>query len=157
MENTEEKILYVSNNMRCWNSPSPGFWKWGTFLGKVIVTDKRFLFLSSGGSKMGSIATASLLAGPLLGQLILGKSMTKELALEALQNEGSFEAEHQNITEIIAKRRWDFTACLSISFGDSSYSFIQDPFGMNLSVMRDIEEEVEMCQMRLKKAGESNN
>ncbi len=139
----EETVLYISDNMRCWNSAKPGFWKWGTHLGRIMVTNQRFLFLSSGGSKMGSILTAGLLAGPLLGPLLIGKSLTNDLEVEALKNEGSFAVPLGEIKELKAVRRWDLAAYLSIEYGDIGYSFMQDPFGMNLTVMKKIVETVE--------------
>ncbi len=138
----EETVLYISDNMRCWNSASPGFWKWGTFLGRITVTNQRLLFLSSGSSKMGSIMAVGLLAGPLLGPLLVGKSLTNDLELEALKNEGSFAVDLKDITNIKAVRRWDFAAYLSISFPDHTHSFMQDPFGMNLNTMKKIVETV---------------
>lgn len=139
----EETILFISDNMRCWNSATPGFWKWGTYLGRIAVTNQRVLFLSSGSSKMGSILAAGLLAGPFLSALMIGKSLTYDLELEASKNEGSFAVAMKDITEIKAVRRWDLAAYLSIVYPDHAYSFMQDPFGMNLKVMRKIQEAVE--------------
>ena len=146
----EEKVLYISDNMRCWDSAKPGFWKFGTYLGRIVVTDQRFLFLSSGGSKMGSLFAANLLAGPLLGPLMVGKSLTKDLELEALKNEGSFVFTYAEIQHIQAVRRWDLAAYLSIN----TYSFMQDPFGLNMTPMRTIAETVDIQMVKKKQNNE---
>ncbi len=147
----EETVLFISDNMRCWNSRKPGFTKFNTYLGRIVVTNQRFVFLSSGGSKLGAILGANLLGGALLGPLILGKSLTKGLELEALSNEGSFDLAFNEITFIDAIRRWDFAGYLTVQFNGEGRSFMKDPFGMNLSVFREIAEIVEIEQIRQNK------
>jgi hypothetical protein len=144
----EETVLFVSDNMRCWDSRKPGFTKFDTYLGRILVTDQRFLFLSSGGSKLGTIFAANLLGGAIIGPLLIGKSLTKNLELEALQNEGSFAINFDEIDLIDAVRRWDFAGYLTIQFKGEARSFMQDPFGMNLSKFREITEIVEVKKMK---------
>lgn len=144
----EETVLFVSDNMRCWNSRKPGFTKFDTYLGRILVTNQRFIFLSSGGSKLGSIFAANLLAGGIIGPLLIGKSLTKNLELEALNNEGSFALTFKEIEFLDAVRRWDFAGYLTVHFNGEGRSFMQDPFGMGLSKFREIAEMVEIEQLK---------
>ena len=145
----EETVLFVSDNMRCWKSPKPGFTKFNTYLGRIIITNQRFLFLSSGGSKLGTILAANLLGGAIIGPLLIGKSLTKDLELEALQNEGSFALAFDEIKAIDAVRRWDFAGYLTLQFNNEGRSFMQDPFGMTLSKFREITQIIEVERIKL--------
>lgn len=153
----EETVRFVSDNMRCWDSAKPGFTKFGTYLGRILVTNQRFIFLSSGGSKMGTIIGANLLAGGIIGPLLIGKSLTRDLELEALNNEGSFAMNFNEITHCAAVRRWDFAGYLTIQGNSINRSFMQDPFGMSLSAFREIDEMIEIEKMKLEKPKDENN
>jgi hypothetical protein len=146
----EETVLFVSDNMRCWNSAKAGFTKFNTYLGKIIVTNQRFIFLSSGVSKLGTIFAANLLGCAIIGPLLIGKSLTKGLELEALQNEGSYALTFNEIESIDAIRRWDLAGYMTMQFKGESRSFMQDPFGMTLSKFREIVEMVDNAQIKLR-------
>lgn len=96
--------------------------KWGT----VIVTDRRFLFLSDG--KSG-----------LIGQL---SENIQEIASEDLDTASSVDISLDQIKRIRVRKRWDFASYISIQGVDAnmrevSYAFMSK-FGMNRSKLYEL-------------------
>ena len=59
----EETVLYLSDNMRMYERETPSELRVQTFLGRVLVTTDRFLFLSSGSNKLLETITTKLEQG----------------------------------------------------------------------------------------------
>ena len=104
-----EVVLQQVYDMYRWTGPKARLWLIGTHLGALLLTNRRLLFLSSGGSGL----TERLLLGS-LGSMILGSTRTKDLDLSALSNEGSVSAPLDDVTLCERKRRWDFAHYLSV-------------------------------------------
>ncbi|MBC7865635.1 MAG: hypothetical protein IAF38_21855 [Bacteroidia bacterium] len=134
----EEVVIYIADNMRCWSSRKPGMTKFGTYLGRIMITNQRFLFVSSGGSKIGAQIGMGLAFGNILGPLMLGKSLTKDLDLSALQKEGSFVHTFDKISTFKPTKRWDFISYLTIIGDNQTHCFLKDPFGYGFTGLKKI-------------------
>ena len=89
---SDERILAITSAMRYWPRAKPGQFKFGSFLGKIVVTDGHVLFLSKGGPGWDE-SIGRLVVGGVVGlvmALATAGHTTKDLDLSALGNRGSF-------------------------------------------------------------------
>ena len=115
----EEKIIFISERMRLYNRAKPTETRIGTFLGKLIITSERFLFLSSGSSKiLSEMVSNKLILGGLIGELFFGESLTKDLNLKALKNDGSIAVGLDEIEDIKASKKFPFVKYLAVKLMD---------------------------------------
>ena len=139
----EEKIILISERMRLYNSGKPKETRIGTFLGKLIITSERFLFLSSGSSKiLSEMLSNKLIFRGLIGELFFGKSLTKDLNLKALNNKGSIVVRLNEIENIKASKKFPFVKYLAVKLMDKEICFMDDAGGLEAPVLKLIEEAV---------------
>ncbi len=90
---SEEKVVAFTDPMRCWRSYCVKSTKVGSFVGRVLLTDQRLLFLSTGGANWvesaGHLALGGI-PGVALGLATAGYPAL-DLDLSGLRNDGSFE------------------------------------------------------------------
>ncbi len=88
-----EKIIFLSDPVRCWWKAKPGQTKIGSHLGRIALSRQRFMFLSTGGAgwdeSLGRLAVGGIV-GVAVGVATAGYT-AKDLDLSALDTEGSFE------------------------------------------------------------------
>jgi hypothetical protein len=65
----EERLVAVTQPMRYWPRKKPRQFKFGSFLGRIVVTDRRLLFLSTGGPGWDE-SIARLMVGGLAGVVL---------------------------------------------------------------------------------------
>ena len=122
----DEKVLCWEPYMIRSRGPRAKWFIFGTKWGTVIVTDRRFLFLSDG--KSG-----------LIGQL---SENIQEIASEDLDTASSVDISLDQIKRIRVRKRWDFASYISIQGVDAnmrevSYAFMSK-FGMNRSKLYEL-------------------
>ncbi|HEU4405736.1 MAG TPA: hypothetical protein VFS43_10630 [Polyangiaceae bacterium] len=105
-ESPEELVLYAQDDLHVWHEPKPGYSIFGSYVGRALLTSRRFLFLSTGTSGAARRALAAAALGP-LGAAAFGKTPTSQLDLSALAHEGSLEVPLGRVREHGAHRRWD--------------------------------------------------
>jgi len=93
-----EEIVRVASATRCFEGEKPKRIILGSYLGKLVLTNKRLLFISSGKSStagsLAGVAVGGALGGAIgawAGTKIGGKIGTDKLDLEGLKNAGSFD------------------------------------------------------------------
>lgn len=137
----EETIYFISDMYRCWNKRVPGMTKINSYLGTLIITRKRFLFLSSASNQILRKLPSEVLVKPFSGNLEIGKSSIKILDLSALKNQGSIELTLEQLKNHAGKRRWDFGAYLTIvNHRNEEISFMKDPYGMDMKEVKKLDE-----------------
>ena len=122
----DEKVLCWEPYMIRSRGPRAKWFIFGTKWGTVIVTDRRFLFLSDG--KSG-----------LIGQL---SENIQEIVSEDLDTASSVDISLDQIKRIRVRKRWDFASYISIQGVDAnmrevSYAFMSK-FGMNRSKLYEL-------------------
>ena len=111
----DETVLKSTDQIYRWAKPVPGATLIGTHLGQLVLTNKRLLFLSTGGSGIGEAFDAWMHLG-FLGAMIFGRTRTSDLDLSDLRNAGSLEVSLTDIFEHRAERRADFANYLTIEY-----------------------------------------
>ena len=109
----DETVISGGDDFYVWRSPKPGATLIGSFIGRILLTDRRFLFVSAGTSGIGKAALATLIGGPLAGATI-GRTRTSGLDESALENEGSLSIPLAHLKSSQVKRRWDFASYLTL-------------------------------------------
>jgi len=122
----DEKVLCWEPYMIRSRGPRAKWFIFGTKWGTVIVTDRRFLFLSDG--KSG-----------LIGQL---SENIQEIASEDLDTASSVDISLDQIKRIRVRKRWDFASYISIQGVDAnmrevSYAFMTKS-GLNRSKLHEL-------------------
>ena len=84
----DEIVINIADKIFMYPYEKPVVMKFHLFIGKLVLTNQRLLFLSTGTSGIGKMLSISLLWGIIPG-LIFGRTSTKKLDLSALENEGS--------------------------------------------------------------------
>jgi hypothetical protein len=112
-DDTPEVVLDAIDGIYMWRARKPGMTLFGSYVGRLMLTSQRFLFLSSGVSGVGKALLVTAIGGPLAG-LTLGQTTTDQLDLSALRNETSVSGRLQFITSARVRRRWDFSTYLTI-------------------------------------------
>ncbi len=114
-----EVVLYLSENMRLYERAAPSEFRVRSFLGRVIVTNERFLFLSAGDSGLAAIVATKVLLGQALGQFVLGTTLTEHLDLCAVRNAGGFAAPLARISHCASTWRFPLVWYLSLRYETS--------------------------------------
>jgi hypothetical protein len=109
----DERILLASDELYRWPSARPGLSIRGAFVGRAVLTERRFLFLSVGAHEARDRAMAAVLFGR-LGALLVNQS-TRELDVRALQNAGSLDVPLEALSAPSAGRRWDFATFVTFT------------------------------------------
>lgn len=142
----EETVLLLSDNMRMYEREAPSELRVKTWLGRIMLTNQRFLFLSSGGNKLIEVISTKALPGGLLGGLVLGGSLTNTLNLNALDNEGSIDIPLERIRRCQTAWKFPMVWYLALGFSDEegvvARSFMQDRGGFKPPVLAQIEQVV---------------
>jgi hypothetical protein len=112
-----EIILHAQDDLHLWRGPKPGATILGAHIGRALLTNRRFLFLSAAtsGALRAGIAAAALGS---LGALAFGRTSTDGLDLSAIDDEGGLAIELSRISAVVATRRWDLTNYLRIDFAE---------------------------------------
>jgi hypothetical protein len=105
---TQEHIVFTTNGLQRSEAAVPPVFIFGTFVGSLVLTDKRIMFLSSGDSGAGAV-----LASHMLG-ILAPAAITRVTASLGLR--GSFTALHTQVRACAAHRRWDFGRYLRITY-----------------------------------------
>jgi hypothetical protein len=109
----DETVINGGDDFYVWRASKPGATLIGTYIGRILLTDRRLLFVSSGTSGVGKAALATLIGGPIAGATI-GRTSTAGLDETALDNEGSLSIPLARLKSTLVKRRWDFSSYLTI-------------------------------------------
>lgn len=128
MAEAGERVLHETRELQRAAKPVPPLFIFGTWRGRLVLTDRRVLFLSAGHS-----GARQTLARELLGVLTPDVWSDVTLALEA---EGSLAIPRERVVSCSAHRRWDFGRYLRLVYRDETSveqvtSFI--PAGVALS------------------------
>jgi hypothetical protein len=118
-EDPAELVLYAQDDLQLWPAPKPGYSIFGSFVGRALLTSRRFLFLSAGTSGAARRALAAAALGP-LGAAAFGQTPTRELDLSALEREGSFAVPLGRVREHAAHRRWDLATYVRLAYADDT-------------------------------------
>ena len=113
-----ETVLTVQNGIRCWPRRKP-LLVFGTYLGTIIITNQRFLFLSTGGSNFKERLIAGALGRP-GGMSIKEQVLTQDLDLSTLHNKGSLEIALDRIDYFEVQGGLWRAPCLLIKFREST-------------------------------------
>ncbi len=135
--------------MRCWPRERPGLTIRGSYLGSLVLTNQRLLFLSTGGSRwLNRVLEAA--TGSFLGALAVGKALTEDLDMGILGNAGRLEIPLIQILRCQAKRRWDFGAYLTVRWSEGGWrqrvaSWMTE-FGVKMATLREMEQEIHLAR-----------
>ncbi len=113
----EERILAITEPMRYWPQKRPRQFKFGSFLGRIVVTERHLVFLSTGGAGWDE-SIIRLAAGGFVGLLLnltTAGHTTKDLDLSAMRNEGSFAVRLGEILSCEAQRSF-FLAFMTMRY-----------------------------------------
>ncbi len=139
-----ENVLRWVDAMMCWPRERPGLANRGSFLGSLVLTNQRLLFLSTGGSRWLNRVLGTA-AGSFLGALAVGRALTEDLDLGILGNAGSLEIPLVQILLCQAKRRWDFGAYLTVRWAEDGacqrVASWMTEFGVKMANLREMEQE----------------
>jgi len=108
-----ETLLSAADDFFAWLRPKPGMSIFGAHVGRLLLSSRRLLFLSTGTSGAGRAALTAAIGGPILSMTI-GRTRTDELDLGALQNEGSLAVPLLETTSLEVRRRWDLANYLTL-------------------------------------------
>lgn len=124
-DSNPEVVLGVIDRLYSWHARKPGVTILGAYVGRLLLTSRRLMFLSTGSN--GIIrAFAFNFVGGLPAQLTFGQTRTEELDFSALVNRGSLNFRIQRIAQAQIFRRYDFSYYLvmEIPRADGSSRFI---------------------------------
>lgn len=107
-----ELMLAAIDSIYSWHAKRAGVTLFGSHLGRLLLTNRRLLFLSTGTSGMAQSLVYQLLGN--LPALVWGVTRTDELDLRTLTNEGSLNLVLERIVSCRVKRRFDLSSYLSI-------------------------------------------
>ncbi len=111
----DERLIHEQTGARCYPKPKPSVWKFGTKVGKLVLTSRRLVFLSTGKMLDNSEIVGAALAGP-LGALAATSTIGASLSFEDLRREGSWEVALSRILRAEAGRTMNFRYYLSLTF-----------------------------------------
>ena len=100
-----ETVVDTFDALYMWRAAKPGRTLLGAYVGRVVLTSQRFLFLSTGTHGIGKALLVATAGGPLAG-LTLGQTKTDQLDLSALRNEGSLSGRLEHISNSRVARPW---------------------------------------------------
>ena len=150
-QETPEVVLHVFDGLYAWPSPRPGWTLFGAHVGRVLLTTKRFHFLSTGSSGVGKELLYATAGGP-AARLALGQTSTEDLDLGAIRHEGSLSLPLRCITGSRVARRWDSTNYLVVEAEGAggysrTYSFATR-FGQDRRELLELREALEGARAR---------
>ena len=134
-ERDPDVVLDVIDRMYSWHARKPGATILGAYVGRLLLTSHRLMFLSTGSN--GVIRNLAFnFVGGLPAQLTFGQTDTEFLDTSALVNPGSVNLELQRIARSQVCRRIDFANYLVVEIprADGSSRFIS--FMTRLSLTR---------------------
>jgi hypothetical protein len=111
-DSAAETVLDALDGLYLWRKPKPGMTLFGSYVGCVLVTSRRFLFLSTGGG-VGRALGLSFAGGVPVG-LTLGQIPAAQVDLSSLGNEGSVSGRLEYVTSARVERRWDLSNYLAV-------------------------------------------
>lgn len=120
-----ERVLAAEDGIYCWPGRKMKATLFSAKLGRLVLTDQRLVFVSSGGSDAATRALQAAAMGPIGG--VIGAS-TAGLDGSALQNPGSLEVSLGSLTRCVAVKR-----ALSISFRAADGSEAEFAFSLRSS------------------------
>lgn len=106
----EEKVLHATEGLQRFDKPVPPVFIFGSYLGSLVLTDQRLLFLSAGSSGADRVVI-----GKLLG--LLTPQSLREVEIN-LEKEGSLSIPRDRVVSCKGHRRWDFGRYLRIVYRD---------------------------------------
>jgi hypothetical protein len=110
-----EVVLYAQDGLQLWNERRPGFSIFGSYVGRVLLTSARFVFLSTGDSGAARRMLVGGALGP-IGALVFGQTPTDDLDERALASEGSLAIPLGRITDHGAQKRCDCATYVSVQY-----------------------------------------
>ena len=121
MSDAEEEALFETSGLQRFEKPVPPVFIFGSYLGSLVLTTRRLLFLSSGGSGAGRVLAAKLLG-------VLTPDSLRQVTA-TLEEPGSLSVPHERLVACAGKRRWDFGRYLRVTYradggGEIATSFI---------------------------------
>jgi len=131
----EEEIRVFAPHLFRWKGPKAKFFLFGTVQGTLVITNRRLLFLTAGGSGLTSQFTA-------LGQQLSGGMRLADIDLSLLATPESISMLHKEITRFEVIRRWDFASYVSLAGRDEAGEEVIVSFmpklGLNASHLRSL-------------------
>ena len=112
-----------------WDAEQPGMSLTGTYRGRLLLTSRRLLFLSIGGSGLANDLAMTALFGPL--GATLARTPTSDLDMSALEREGSEAFRLESIASLEKVRRWDFSSYLRLRTESGATSVFMTKLGWN--------------------------
>ena len=109
----QEEIRAFAPHLFRWQGPKAKFFLFGTVQGTLVITDRRLLFLTAGGSGMASQFSA-------LGQQLSGGVRLADIDLSLLATPESISLPLAKITRFEVIRRWDFASYISLAGTDEA-------------------------------------
>lgn len=106
-------VLGVLDRIYAWRERRPGFTILGAHVGRLLLTSRRLLFLSTGSNGILQPFAYHLLGG-LPAQIAFGETRTDELDTGALVNPGSLNLGLERIARAEVRRRIDVSSYLAI-------------------------------------------
>ena len=103
-QRTPEIVLDAIDGIYMWRAAKPGRTVFGSYVGRIMVTNHRFMFLSTGVSGVARALAVGVVGGP-IAALTLGQTRTDDLDLSALREETSVSGSLHFITEARVHRR----------------------------------------------------
>lgn len=147
-----DTVLKVTDGLHLWEKPKPGATIVGAYLGRLILTDSRLLFLSTGSSGAARAIATGLLLGH-AGRLVLGKTRTDELDLSALENVGSLDIPLGRITQHEVGGAWWSTPHLKIQYmdkgGTREVCCLAKKGGMRMAPFLELNQALELARKEL--------
>ena len=127
---SEEELTQASiDGLYRWNAEKPGMSLIGTYRGRLLLTSRRLLFLSIGGSGLAGDVAMTALFGPLGAALV--RMPTGDLDLAALEREGSEAFPLESIELLEKVRRWDLSSYLRLRTVSGATSVFMTKLGWN--------------------------
>ena len=147
----DEILITSAMNMRCWEKPKMGWTKFGTTLGHIVVTNKRFLFLSSG--KMEFFGRGNIHIGPHTFMLPMDDVDINNLDLSELGNIGSLDIPLTQVKQCMVGRMLGVNSYLTVRGTNKGYdfcvTFAKDPYATNRARLKKIVAAVKHGKERL--------
>lgn len=110
-----EVVLYAEDGLQLWHARRAGYTIFDSYVGRVVLTSRRLMFLSTGDGGTGRRLAAAALGGP-VGAFLFGETPTADLDLRALSSEGSVDIALDAIHDCVAHRRCDCATYVGVQY-----------------------------------------